>query len=78
MHRNSRLAWMSMRYYGSKAYWPYIYDANRDRIANPNDVEVGTPIRVPKLSRQQRDTTIESSRLRLQELRRQAEAASKR
>ncbi len=78
MHRNSRLAWMSMRYYGSKAYWPYIYDANRDRITNPNDVEVGTPIRVPKLSRQQRDTTIESSRLRLQELRRQAEAASKR
>lgn len=78
MHRNSRLAWMSMRYYGSKAYWPYIYDANRDRITNPNDIEVGTPIRVPKLTRQQRDTTIESSRLRLQELRRQAEAAGKR
>ena len=78
MHRDSRLTWMSMRYYGSKAYWPYIYDANRDRISNPNDIEVGTPIRVPKLTRQQMDTTIEASRLRLQELRRQALEASKR
>ena len=57
MHEGSRLTWMSYRFYGNKAYWPYIYDANRDRIDNPNVIETGTPIRVPKLSAAQRDTT---------------------
>ena len=57
MHEGSRLTWMSYRFYGNKAYWPYIYDANRDRIDNPNMIETGTPIRVPKLSAAQRDTT---------------------
>ena len=57
MHEGSRLTWMSKRYYGRKVYWPYLYDANRDHIVNPNDIEVGTPIRVPKLSMAQCDTT---------------------
>lgn len=78
MHEASRLTWMSKRYYGSKAYWPYLYDANRDRISNPNQITVGTPIRVPKLTKTQMDTTIESSRLRLQKLKQEAEAACRR
>jgi phage tail protein X len=53
----SRLAWIAKKYYGDKAYWPYLYDANRDRIANPSAIPVGTQIRVPKLSAAQRDTT---------------------
>ena len=53
----SRLAWISKKYYGDKVYWPYIYEANKDRIANPSKIQVGTPIRVPKLSAAQRDTT---------------------
>lgn len=57
MHEASRLTWMAKRYYGSKAYWPYLYDANKDHIDNPNAIEVGTPIRVPKLTKAQRDTT---------------------
>ena len=75
MHEASRLTWMSKRYYGSKAYWPYLYDANRDRITNPSRIKVGTPIRVPKLTKEQMDTTIESSRLRLHQLTREAEEA---
>lgn len=78
MHEASRLTWMSKRYYGSKAYWPYLYDANRDRIDNPNAIKVGTPIRVPKLTAEQKDTTIEKSRLQLFKLRQEAEAACKR
>ena len=57
MHQDSRLTWMSKRFYGTKAYWPYLYDANKDIISNPNDIEVGTPIRVPRLTEAQRDTT---------------------
>lgn len=57
MHQDSRLAWMAYRYYGNKDLWVYIYDANRDRIKNPNYIEVGTPIRVPKLRKEQMDTT---------------------
>lgn len=49
MHANSRLTWMAYRYYGKKELWVFIYDANRDRIANPENIKVGTPVRVPKL-----------------------------
>jgi hypothetical protein len=57
MHEASRLTWMSKRFYGTKAYWPYIYDANKDHISNPSKIDVGTPIRVPKLTEAQKDTT---------------------
>lgn len=53
----SRLAWISKKYYGDKAYWPYLYDANKDHLTNPSKINVGTPIRVPKLTAAQRDTT---------------------
>lgn len=57
MHEASRLTWMAKRFYGSKAYWPYIYEANKDHISNPDNIDVGTPIRVPKLTKAQLDTT---------------------
>ena len=57
MHEASRLAWMSKRYYGDKVYWPYLYDANKDKISNPSKITAGTPIRVPKLTKEQLDTT---------------------
>ena len=53
----SRLSWIAKKHYGDKVYWPYIYEANKDRIDNPSRIPVGTPIRVPKLSAAQRDTT---------------------
>ena len=74
----SRLAWISKKYYGDIAYWPYLYDANRDRLTNPSLITIGTPIRVPKLTPNQLDTTIESTRLRLEQLRSEAyEACNK-
>jgi nucleoid DNA-binding protein/nucleoid-associated protein YgaU len=53
----SRLAWIAKKYYGNKVYWPYLYDANRDHITNPSNIVIDTPIRVPKLTAAQRDTT---------------------
>lgn len=45
----NRLTIMSKRYYGSKDFWVYIYEANKDRISNPDKIPVGTLIRIPKL-----------------------------
>lgn len=72
MHEGSRLTWMAKRYYGAKIYWPYIFDANRDVISNPSLIDTGTPIRVPKLTPAQRDTTNAETRRRLEALRKEA------
>lgn len=55
MHADSRLAWMAYRYWGKKDLWVYLYDANRDQISNPNLIKVGTPIRIPRLTKEQQD-----------------------
>lgn len=73
IREGSRLTWMSKRYYGSKVYWPYIYDANRDVISNPSHIDVGTPIRIPRLTQAQLDTTTTA----FKQLREEAEAACK-
>ena len=69
----SRLAWIAKKYYGNKAYWPYIYAANKDHLTNPSLISVGTPIRVPKLNAAMRDTTD----IRFQQLREEAMQAMK-
>ena len=45
----SRLAWLSRKYYGVPDFWVYIYEANADKIADPNVIRVGTKVRVPKM-----------------------------
>lgn len=45
----SRLTLIALRHYGHKNFWVYIYEANRDIISNPNNVEIGTKIRIPVL-----------------------------
>lgn len=78
MHEASRLTWMSYRYYGDKQFWPYIYDANKDHIYNPNRIEIGTPIRIPRLTKEQLDLNNPQSRATLDRLRIAAEKAMKR
>lgn len=77
MHEGSRLTWMSKRFYGDKRFWPYLYDANRDIITNPSHIEVGTPIRVPRLTAAQMDTTNAAEMAKLEQLRIEAEEACK-
>lgn len=49
IHDGSRLTMMAKRYYGSKDFWVYIYEANRENISDPDHIPVGTIIKIPKL-----------------------------
>ena len=77
IHEGSRLAWMAKVHYGSKIYWPYLFDANRDKFTDPNDIETGTPIRVPELTAAQLDTTNVQTMETLNRLKAQAESLMK-
>ena len=43
----SRLTLISLKYYGSKLFWVYLYEYNRAVITAPNNVPIGTVIEVP-------------------------------
>lgn len=43
------LTMVALDNYGDKSYWIYLYLYNKDRIKNPNNVPIGTKIRVPIL-----------------------------
>jgi len=47
MGKGDRLTMLSLKYYGDKVFWVYIYAANRKLIPNPNNVPLGTKIRIP-------------------------------
>jgi len=53
----SRLTIMSKRYYGNKDFWVYIYEANKDKIMNPDNIAIGTLIKIPKLDPRLIDAT---------------------
>ena len=40
----------SVKFFGSKKYWPYIVIHNRDVIKNADNVPVGTQIKIPELT----------------------------
>ena len=42
-----RLTLVALKYYGSKAFWPYIYEVNRFQISDPNNVPVGVSLYLP-------------------------------
>ncbi|MDP4278372.1 MAG: HU family DNA-binding protein [Bacteroidota bacterium] len=44
----NRLTLLAQKYYGHKVFWVYIYLENKDVITNPNNVPIGTKIRIPK------------------------------
>ncbi len=46
----SRLTRIAERHYGEKLFWVFIYEANRAVISNPEDIQVGTELRIPKLN----------------------------
>lgn len=77
VRQDSRLAWISYRYYKSKIYWPYIYDANKEKLSNPNIVRVGQKLRIPVLTKEQLDTTNAQTRATIEFLRREAEEKMK-
>lgn len=43
------LTMLSLKYYGHKLFWVYIYEANKDKIHNPGVLPPGTKLKIPKL-----------------------------
>lgn len=43
----SRLTLISLKYYRHKKFWVYIYEYNREIISNPNQINIGTVIKIP-------------------------------
>ncbi|MDR2119602.1 MAG: hypothetical protein LBP64_01830 [Tannerella sp.] len=49
MTEGQRLTLLSLKYYGNKIFWVYIYEYNKSRIgANPNRIPVGMEILIPE------------------------------
>lgn len=42
-----RLTSIALRYYGHKFFWVYIFEYNKEKIADPNNVPIGTSLRLP-------------------------------
>jgi nucleoid DNA-binding protein/nucleoid-associated protein YgaU len=48
LNAGNRLTLLALEYYGHKVFWVYIYLDNKDVIENPNDIPVGTKLRISK------------------------------
>ena len=71
MRPGGRLTLMAQKYYGHKDLWVFIYEANLGRIKSPTNIEVGTPIRIPKLSEQLMDVENPETKELMRQLREQ-------
>ena len=49
MKPGSRLAQIAFRHYGAREFWVYIYEANRDKLNKPDNLNVGVELVIPKL-----------------------------
>ncbi len=49
LSRGVHLTDLALKYYGHKDFWIYIYEANKQTIPNPNNIKVGTIVRIPKM-----------------------------
>lgn len=47
--KGSTLSKVAYRYYKNRKLWPYIVMYNKDVIADPNNVPIGTVLRIPRL-----------------------------
>ena len=56
-----RLTLISLKYYGHKIFWVYLYLANKESIPNPNSVAIGTKIHIPVPETYNIDTNDEQS-----------------
>lgn len=52
----SQLTKFARDYYGNPVFWVYIYEANKSKISDPNNVPAGIDIKIPKLDPRLIDT----------------------
>ncbi|MGL4781544.1 MAG: HU family DNA-binding protein [Bacteroidales bacterium] len=43
----SRLTLLAQKYYGNKHFWCYIFEENKSKIQNPNQIPIGTLLDIP-------------------------------
>lgn len=48
VQKGDTLSKISQKYYGTTKRWKQIYDANRERISNINNLKVGTKLEIPE------------------------------
>ncbi|NLO71241.1 MAG: hypothetical protein GX102_09980 [Porphyromonadaceae bacterium] len=46
----SSLTKFAKKYYGNATYWVYIYEANKDKIKDPNNVPTGIDVKIPNVN----------------------------
>ncbi|MBQ5379491.1 MAG: OmpA family protein [Paludibacteraceae bacterium] len=49
VRQGSRLAQIARRHYGEPEFWIFIYEANKDKIADPSNLPVGMELIIPDL-----------------------------
>ena len=49
MKPGTRLAKIALHYYGCRDFWVYIYEANKLKFPNPDEIPVGAIVKVPKV-----------------------------
>lgn len=51
IEQGSTLRNISLKYYGNKSFWIYIYEENKGIIKNPNNIPIGTKLTIPAPSK---------------------------
>ena len=49
MVAGSQLTKFARQYYGHSNFWVYIYEANKDKISDPDNVPAGIDVKIPKM-----------------------------
>lgn len=47
LQQGERLTLIAEKHFGNKAFWPYIFDANSDKLKSPNNVPAGMTLYLP-------------------------------
>lgn len=50
-NRGMNMSVLARKYYGHTDFWVYIYEANRLAIKDPNNIPVGTKLKIPKMDK---------------------------
>jgi nucleoid-associated protein YgaU len=47
VEENDNLHWLAAKFYGDARQWVRIYQANRERVRNPNRLRIGQQLLIP-------------------------------
>lgn len=65
------LRMMGLEYYGNKSFWVYIYQENKSKITNPNNVPIGTELIIPSADKYDIDAKNSESLRKAKDIERQ-------